>query len=217
MSESKNKKNKVIHISPMGELLFWLLIILVVVAISSLTFTNKMINDENDYQIFMPDVDGLIVGSPVRMLGIEIGHVTKIEPTGDEVYINFIIKNPDIYLPQGTQATVEFSGMAGSKSLELYPPDRNSYIDENTPILSILPPKRLHDALDLLNQMYKKLTSIIYTTSSFGNKLDSLEIGTHEKSDFNEFLKFSNVVIDDANIKANNIKDTVNRRGYGVK
>ena len=65
----------------------------------------------------MPDVDGLIVGSPVRMMGIEVGHVTKIKPIKDEVFVRFIITEKDLKIPQGTVATVEFSGMAGSKSL----------------------------------------------------------------------------------------------------
>lgn len=37
----------------------------------------KNIQTDNDYTIFMNDVDGLIVGSPVRMMGIEVGHITK--------------------------------------------------------------------------------------------------------------------------------------------
>ena len=45
------------------------------------------------YQIFMSDVDGLIVGSPVRFLGIQIGHVTKIQILSSEI-------SSDIYVRQ---------------------------------------------------------------------------------------------------------------------
>ena len=74
--------------------------------------------------------------------------------------VRYSITNPDVYIPQGTNVTVEFSGMAGSKSLELYLPDANTYIENSTPVLSVMPPKRLHDALGLLNDMFKKLASI---------------------------------------------------------
>ena len=89
----------------------------------------------------MPDVDGLIVGSPVRAMGIEVGHVTKIKPVKDEVFIKFIITDKDVKLPQGTVVTVEFRGMAGSKSLELYLPDETTYLDSSVPLLRVASPK----------------------------------------------------------------------------
>ena len=105
----------------------------------------------------MSDVDGLIVGSPVRMMGIEVGHITKIKPTNEEVFVKFILTDKNMQLPQGTIATVEFSGMAGSKSLELYLPNQSTYINTDVPILEVDPPKRLHDAMGLLNEMFDKI------------------------------------------------------------
>lgn len=29
------------------------------------------------YQIFMPDVDGLVVGSPVKFMGVQVGYIEK--------------------------------------------------------------------------------------------------------------------------------------------
>ena len=170
-----------------------------------MTYINKEKSSSNDYQIFLQDVDGLIVGSPVRMMGIEVGHVTKIKPTNDEVYVKFILTNPDVYIPQGTAVTVEFSGMAGSKSLELYLPDKNSYVDNSSPVLVVTQPKRLHDAMGLLNDMYKKLTSIIYTSSSFGNKLKVIDVQTGGDADINGLLNYSNKFLDESNQKAVNL------------
>ena len=39
-----------------------------------------------------------------------------------------------IYL-KGTAVTVEFSGLGGSKSLELYLPDKDTYLDGSVPVL----------------------------------------------------------------------------------
>ena len=153
--------------------------------------------------LVMPDVDGLIVGSPVRMMGIEVGHVTKIKPTNEEVFVKFILTDDSVKIPQGTVATVEFSGMAGSKSLELYLPDKTTYIEKNTPILTVEPPKRLHDALGLLNDMFDKLGAIIYTSSSFGEKLKHIDLQTGGNSgNVEEFLDYADKMVDDSNKRA---------------
>ena len=82
-----------------------------------------------NYQIFMEDVDGLIVGSPVKFLGVQIGHVKKIQIISSDVYIKFIITQKDLILPTGSIATVEASGLGGSKSLEIYPPNKDNPTD----------------------------------------------------------------------------------------
>lgn len=207
------EREKVLYISHKIELLIWLTLTLLITAFVSL----KIIATEkanNDYSIFLPDVDGLIVGSPVRMMGIQVGHVTKIEPVGDEVYVKFLIKNKNIKIPQGTQATVEFSGMAGSKSLELYLPDKNTYIDETVPILAVNPPKRLNDAFSLLNEMFNQLGSIITTTSLFSRQMKSISMPASDgNKDLKDFLQYSNNLIDVQNQRLGNFEKRI--KSYG--
>ena len=160
------------------------------------------IKTDNNYNIYLPDVDGLIVGSPVRMMGIEVGHITKIKPTNEEVFVKFIIPDKSIVIPQGTVATVEFSGMAGSKSLELYLPDKQTFINKDVPILAVNPPKRLHDAMGLLNEMFDKINAIIYTSSSFGQKVKNIDLPTTENQDANAFVNYADKMLDDANKRA---------------
>lgn len=206
----RSSEKREFHITHSGELLIWLIVILIFVSFSTILGIQKEKNDLDDYQIFLQDVDGLIVGSPVRMMGIEVGYVKKIKPTNKEVYVNFVLTNPDVYIPQGTSATVEFSGMAGSKSLELYLPSKNTYIDGSVPLITVNPPKRLHDALGLLNDMYKKLNTIIYNTSSFGSKLNEIKPETSsKKGDFEEFIDYSNKFLDDSNEKVTNIRNSL--------
>lgn len=191
-----NDKERKIYISHSLELLLWLIVVFFVVAISSTAFIFKQKNEQNDYHIYLQDVDGLIVGSPVRMMGIDVGYVTKIKPTNKEIYVKFILTNPDVYIPQGTQATVEFFGLAGSKSLELYLPTKSTYIDDTVPIITVLPPKRLHDALGLLNEMFKKLNSIIYSTTAFGSKMNDIKTNENVETvipyKLDDFIKYSN-------------------------
>lgn len=207
-----DKKDNIFYITHSGELLIWLIIVLVIVAITTVTFISKSQND-NDYNIFMSDVDGLIVGSPVRMMGIEVGHVTKVKPTNGEVYIKFILTDENMSLPQGTVATVEFSGMAGSKSLELYLPDKNTYIDSNVPLITINPPKRLHDAAGLLNEMFDKINSILSNSSSFGNQVQKMDLPkvNSNKQNMSNFLKFADDMVDDSNAKAEKFGKDINK------
>ena len=209
---SGDKKDNIFYITHSGELLIWLVIILIIVAVSTITYVSNTQKD-NDYNIFMNDVDGLIVGSPVRMMGIEVGHVTKIKPTNGEVYIKFLITDKNLTLPQGTIATVEFSGMAGSKSLELYLPDSNTYIDNNVPMITVNPPKRLHDAAGLLNDMFDKLNSILSNSSSFGNQIQKMDLPKVNSNgqNMNDFLKFADDMVNESNAKAEKLGNDINK------
>ncbi len=205
------KERNTFYITHSGELLIWLIIILIIISISTFVYIAREKND-NSYDIFMQDVDGLIVGSPVRMMGIEVGHVTKIKPTNSEVYVKFIITDDTVTIPQGTKATVEFSGMAGSKSLELYLPDKNTYIDTSVPILTVNPPKRLHDALGLLNDMFDKLGSIIYTSSSFSNNLKKIDIKpSNNDENITDFLNYADNLVENAVRKAEKFGNDINK------
>lgn len=204
MSEPKNEHNT-FYITHRIELLVWLLIVLLILTVTT-TIQRISNQKDNDYTIFMNDVDGLIEGSPVRMMGIEVGYITKIQPANDEVYIKFLITDKTVTIPQGTVATVEFNGMAGSKSLELYLPDKTTYIDKNVPILTVNPPKRLHDAAGLLSDMFDKISSIIYTSSSFGNKIKFLDLPEGgDSQNFIKFLKYADSMVNDSNKKAEDL------------
>ena len=195
---SEKKESNVFYIDHKGELLIWLLVILAVV-VTSFFMHHSHDNLSDKFDIFMPDVDGLIVGSPVRAMGIEIGHVVKIMPVKDEVYVRFVITDDKVKLPpHGTVATVEFSGMAGSKSLELYLPDKNTYIDSSVPLLVVSPPKRLHDAAGLLREMFNEIGSIIAVSTQFGRKLSTIDfpVAKGGVEDASEFLKYVDKEID---------------------
>lgn len=103
------------------ELLVWVLLIFTALFIG-IYFYSVHVKKNYTYYAFFNDVDGLIVGSPVKMLGYQIGYVSDISLINDDdVFVSFIITDRNIPMPESMSATVEFTGMGGSKSLELTP------------------------------------------------------------------------------------------------
>jgi len=126
------------------------------------------------YQIFMNDVDGLIVGSPVKFLGTQIGHVTKIQLVSSDVYsdiyVKFIITEKDLTLPTGAIATVEGSGLGGSKALEIYPPEDE--VAEH--IISAKESTRLGKVISLFKKMFKDLDEIFVNLGHVSKEVSSV-------------------------------------------
>lgn len=153
------------------EFAIWLLVI--AIAIAAVRFNHyRHINRYKSYQIFMNDVDGLIVGSPVKFLGTQIGHVTKMQlvssQTNSDIYVKFIITEKNLNLPTGVVATVEGSGLGGSKSLEIYLPDENS---ENDKIIASKDSTRLNKVMSLFNEIFKDIEQIFSTVGHAANEL----------------------------------------------
>ena len=105
------------------------------------------------YHLAFKDIDGIVIGSPVRILGVDIGHVTKIQSNFDEIYIDFVVTHDKVKIPQGTKATIEFFGLAGSRSIELTPPDSKT----NAQGILIEAPIRIGDAFDIMAQFARAM------------------------------------------------------------
>lgn len=200
-----------------AEVFIWALILFAVAGLIIVVKGNYKKNF-NNYQIFLPDVDGLIKGSPVRLMGINIGYVNQINIVGEDVYVKFIITQPHVKIPAGSTATVEFSGLGGSKSLELYPPTKESdALSEK--FITPQSPKRIHDSLGLLMDMYDQFMDIAYTVSHFMGQVgiirekNNLE-GPSDKY-VNSFLDSVNQWLDNVQEKSNKIKEKLKLKKDG--
>lgn len=188
--DRKNRTSKLRRV----ELLVWLSILLIVLTLGIVSVI-KYNDSFESHKIYLPDVYGLIVGSPVHLMGVPIGYVTKTKIIKEDVIlVKFKITDRSVHLPKNTLATVEMYGLGGSKSLELYPPDSDKMINHellvgNNDYFLVERPKRLRDAWTLLYQMYKTLMNIIYAVSNFGAEVNSIEMAP-ETSSFNESMQF---------------------------
>jgi len=71
-------------------------------------------------QAVFPTVAGLDEKSPVRIAGVRVGIVEKIDLKGDRALVTLAL-DPGVQLQQGASAAVSSLGMLGDKYVELYP------------------------------------------------------------------------------------------------
>ncbi len=148
------------------EFLIWV-VILVLCILGFRFYCYEKSRELPSYQIFMPDVDGMIIGSPVKYMGVQVGYIQSMKILTNNVYVKFVITDKELKLPKGAIVTVEFNGLGGSKSLEIYPPDKTT---QNDKFIVIKSPKRLHDSMGLLNDMFDKLGAINGKISHFAKE-----------------------------------------------
>ena len=156
-----------LHLYAWIEFLIWLFILCLTVSGIKIHQYHKS-KELKTYQIFMPDVDGMIIGSPVKYMGVQVGYIQSMKILTNNVYVKFVITDKELKLPKGVIATVEFNGLGGSKSLEIYPPDKTT---QNDKFIVIKSPKRLHDSMGLLNDMFDKLGAISGKISHFAKEV----------------------------------------------
>ena len=167
------KKIEDIHKFIWIEFIVWFFILCICVT-GIRIYHHKKAKQMTTYQIFLPDVDGVIVGSPVKFMGVQVGYVDKIKIVSDEVYLKIVISKKDISLPKGAIATVEFNGMGGTKSLEIYPPTDESKAQDK--LIVIKEPSRLSRATALLAEMFTKIDSISTKVTYFAREVGLVDI-----------------------------------------
>lgn len=148
------------------ELLIWGLVIFSTIFVS-LYIYNKNTREKHTYYVFFNDVDGLIKGSPVKIQGYQVGYVSNISIVNDDVFITFIITDKELEMPENLTATVAFTGMGGSKSLELFVPPEG-YKAKN--FITTVEPRRLQDFYVYQSQIAQ---NIVTMTGGFLEMLDA--------------------------------------------
>jgi ABC-type transporter Mla subunit MlaD len=154
------------------EFIVWIIIFCIAVGAVRI-WRYERYRETRTYQIFLQDADGLMTGSPVKYSGVQVGYIDTLKILSNEVYIRFRITDKNFSVPEGSIATVEFSGLGGSKSLELYPPTEQSLASKN--IIYVKNPKRINEGFGLLDEMYKKVDSITTRVSFFANDMKNTE------------------------------------------
>ncbi|OGI03143.1 MAG: hypothetical protein A2Y25_08280 [Candidatus Melainabacteria bacterium GWF2_37_15] len=145
-------------------LVVFLVITLVVLGVEKY---NDLFNSFPKYTIQFKDVDALSVGSPVRLAGVHIGHVIKQEFKDNNILVTFKVTNKNTSIPKGSVAGIEFTGLGGSKSLEIMPPHCKQ--KSNQEIYQI-EPVRVNSFMEIQNTISKSTLDLCNGILSFLNK-----------------------------------------------
>lgn len=144
------------HTLWLTELLVWGLIIFSTMFVS-LYIYNKNVREKHTYYVFFHDIDGLIKGSPVKIQGYQVGYVSNISIVNEDAFITFIITDKELKMPENLSATVAFTGMGGSKSLELFVPPPGA---KTKNYITTVEPRRLNDFYIYQNQIAQNLVNM---------------------------------------------------------
>ena len=146
------------------EFILWLFIIIAVIIGFTYSFA-KADQKNHSYYMFFKDVDGLAKGSPVRFMGYQIGYVRDVKVFDESIFVSFLVTQKSVYIPEGSVANVEFYGLGGSKSLEIYPPS-SDIANPNGEIILTKNPYRVDDYYKSGTQINRLLEGISTRTSA---------------------------------------------------
>lgn len=159
------------YIRVLIEVSIWFLFLFLLIN-GCLYLKNRESMQYETYQIFMPDVDGVIVGSAVNMMGVQVGYVKQINIINNEVYVKFTLNKKGLKIPKGSVVTVEFSGLGGSKSLVIYP--SKEYIEGSAKHIVVQEPTRINDSINLMFEMFDKLAAITFRFSHASKEINNV-------------------------------------------
>ncbi len=168
----------------MIEILIWLFLI-AGLAIFSVFVKSTHDIAHNSYYLFFNDVDGLVKGSQVRVMGLEIGYIQDIRVFDNKVFVSFLVTKKNFPVPRHAIATVEFYGLGGSVSLELTPVSQVQTGEGN---IVTREPYRIQDYYDTSKDISILLMNMY---NGLGQAMDKSKIFEHK-----DLLKPSHYTVD---------------------
>lgn len=128
-------------------------------------YNHIKLKEKHSYHVFFYDTNGIRKGSPVKIMGNEIGYVSNVKViNSDEIFVSFVLTKPEISIPSGTIANIESTGLVGSRSLELYPPQKQLLNSDE--FLIPQNPERVQGTFENST----RIAQILYNASSNVNK-----------------------------------------------
>lgn len=140
-------------------------------------------------------------GSPVRMMGTDIGFVNDLRIQNDYVAVTIQTYPGTLPIPSGSTFNILFTGLAGAKSVEVEVPDTPEPNVNGQPVYLVEEPVRMRDALnasiDVTQALQKGAENI---TDFFGKKkpVEELQFNIHQAHQMSEAAKQHTIALDQA-------------------
>ena len=115
------------------------------------------------------DVDGISVGSDVRIAGRLVGQITAVSAAGDHSTVTFHVDDGDWPIPANTSASIRLATLLGQKYLQLSPGNATATLADNAtiPLAATKPVVDFDQILDTFDKPTRdSLTSLVRTASS---------------------------------------------------
>ncbi len=132
-------------------------------------------NTNNSYYLFFDDAGGLVKGSPVRLMGMNIGYVRDVKIFENKVFVSFLVTKENVKVPNRATATIEFYGLGGSTSLELS--QKTSADEENEDTIIPSDTYRIQDywsgatlSANVMIDIYGSIGRTIHSTNILNHK-----------------------------------------------
>ncbi len=101
------------------------------------------------------DVNGLMPGANVLLMGVKVGRVTALYPQDRTVVVDFEISDRQTRILEGSQFKILNKGIIGEKNLEIFPPEDSSkeakFLAADATVYGISLP-RLENAIEQANK-----------------------------------------------------------------
>ena len=147
-----------------AEIIIWLVAIYFIAQVTISTFYPQL-TEYREYTVKLNDIDGLIVGSPVRLMGMQIGTVSKITYNEDKILLTMRIRKKGVNLHPSTTFTIEGASLGGNRSIELIPNEDQSEehisIKEHKRMISMI--KDANEAIDDMISGFVSMLEIVNT------------------------------------------------------
>lgn len=203
------------------EIVIWIFVLGGLISFGASKILNSF-NKTSTYQVVFKDVDNLSIGCPVRIMGIQIGHITEVKSLGDMVAVTFVLTDNNVSgIPAGSTVSIQFTGIAGSKSLEIEPPKKT---DRPSGKIKILEPIRVNSLMDvqvvLLEAVVKFSKDILNTFGNQSNETIKRNIKNIPVTINNTYLNLHNTSNNIINTKAayvvtkDNINDFISQQNH---
>lgn len=177
----------------------------IIVFIFTQTKTGKLRGYE--INVIFDYVSGLEIGSPVRVSGVRIGEVKKIEILYEnipKVMVKLKI-NPNVKIAKGSRITIRTLGIIGEKYIEITPSNKKEFIEKGE-IVEGENPLSIERIANIGEEIAENLNKIL-------SDLREITEDKSFKQNIKEFTKDSKITI----VKINSLVDEISQTNKSLK